>query len=170
MADNSKKLSGVMVKIIIDIVILVIGIVLLAVPNAAMQTITIILGIILLAYGGITLCIVLYKKDGRSPLVAIICIVLGILLLVFSGVFANTVLPFVIGIWMLIMGIVGLASAKHVGKVPMVMSIVAIALGVIILIGVFVGANVLAVLLGVCMLIYGISSIIDFIAVKGANN
>jgi uncharacterized membrane protein HdeD (DUF308 family) len=167
MAGDAKKLCRNALKMVIDVVILIIGIVLLAVPNVAMQTITVILGIVLLAYGGITTFLIFYKKDGRSPVVPIIFIVIGVLLLIFSNLFANTILPFAIGVWMLVMGIVSLAGSRGMGKLPMIMSVIAIVLGVIILIGVFVGANIMAVLLGVCMLIYGVTAVIDFIAMRG---
>ena len=167
MADDSRKLSGKVVKGIVDVIILILGIVLLAVPNATMQAIIIIIGIIALAYGGIALFIFLYNKDGRNSVPAVICVVLGILLLVFSNTFANTVLPFIIGAWMLVMGIIGLAGTRKTESLSLILTITSVILGIIIIIGVFAGANIIAPLLGVCMIIYGIAAIIGLFTARG---
>ncbi len=166
-STNQKAISGKTLKIIVDVIILIIGIILIAAPNQSLSVITMILGIVLIGYGVISVIINASKgtKDGIA--ISIVCAVLGAVLLIFNSAFANTVLPFVIGAWMLIMGIVNVSISHKLGLslVNMVLSIVAIVVGIIILIGVFVGHNTLGVLLGVCMLVYGIAQVINLIAI-----
>ena len=163
--DSSKGFSGNTFKIIIDIILLILGIIMIVAPNATMQVITIILGIILIGYGAISIIISISRGTHIGLLVPIICVVLGVILLVFSNIFANTVLPFVIGVWMVVMGIMNLSIARksNLSVVNTVLSAAAIVLGIIILIGVFVGHQTFGVMLGIAMLIYGIVEIVNWI-------
>ncbi|MDL2238245.1 DUF308 domain-containing protein [Christensenellaceae bacterium OttesenSCG-928-K19] len=180
--EKKKAISGDTFKLIVNIVILVLGIILIAQPNAAMQAIVIILGIILTAFGAIAVAVFAVKRskgtdDGSNILTPVICLILGIVLLVFNSFFANILLPLVIAIWMLVIGIMNLVSAgslKGAGagswRVTMIMALGAIVLGIITLVGVFAGGNVVGVLLGVCMLLFGILSIINWAAMQSARS
>ena len=169
--DNTDKakMSGAF-RMIVNIIILILGIVLIAVPNEAMQGITIILGIALLVYAGISIAMFYNLKakgvDGPSLVLPIIWLVVGILMLVFSNFFANYLLPIVIGIWMIVMGAMSLGGA--VTALAKILTVIAIVLGVIIIVAALAGANLVGVLLGICMLIYGIVSLMQWIAVKAS--
>jgi uncharacterized membrane protein HdeD (DUF308 family) len=162
---SSNPFSNKVFRVIVDIIILILGIVMIAVPNATLRGITIVLGIVLLGYGAISMIAAVSRGEESGLAGPVVCAVLGILLLVFSGVFANTVLPFAIGVWMLVLGVINLTGARRAGlsAVNTVLCAAAIVIGVIILIGVFVGHNTLGTLLGVCMLVYGVAAVVNWI-------
>lgn len=164
--DRTGAFSGRIFKIIIDIIILILGIVLIAMPNQSLAAITIVIGIVLIGYGAISIIISIVRRMHAGILLPIICAAVGIILLVFNQLFANTVLPFIIGLWMLIMGIInfGVARRASLSVANVILSLVAVVLGIIILIGVFVGHNTFSTMLGVSMLIYGVASIINTIS------
>lgn len=175
---NEKALSNDAFKMIVNVVILILGIILIAAPTVAMQVIITILGIILLAYAIISIVVNVSRKskglESQSIGWPVVWLIVGILLLVFNGAFANVILPLVIGVWAIVMGFMNLASSlriKGMGgsfMVSLILSIIAIVLGIIIIIGIFTAANVVGTLLGVCMLIYGIVSIVNWIANSAA--
>ncbi len=174
-SSSNKKISNDTMQLIISIVILVLGVILITSPDQAMSGITIVIGIILLAYGGISVAIGINKKDkgeSVSLVLPIVAIVAGILLLVFNNLFANTILPFIIGAWAVITGVINLVTAGQIKVVAptqcrMVMftGLVALVVGLIILIGVFVsGENAFGILIGICMVIYSAVSIFSWFA------
>ncbi|HBU12759.1 MAG TPA: hypothetical protein DEB31_08575 [Clostridiales bacterium] len=171
--ENRRTFSGDTFKLIVNIVLLVFGLILIARPTEAMQGIVIVLGVILLVVGGVMMAVHIVKRqrgsEAGSLTAPVIGVILGIILLIFNGFFANILLPLVIGIWILIVGIMNLYAStalKHAGgsfwKVSTVLALAAVALGIIMLIGVFAGGNVVGVLLGVCMLLFGIISIVHW--------
>ena len=165
------------IRLILSIVLLVIGIILLAAPQAAMVGIVILIGIVMLAYSVITIFMTISKRnkgEDATFTIPVIVLVIGILLLVFRDGVANVLLPVIIGIWAIITGIMSImdaSSLKQAGsvswKVPTITGIAALVLGVIILIGIAT-TNVVGILLGVCLLIYGIISIVEWIVVSTA--
>ena len=165
------------IRLILSIVLLVIGVILLAAPEAAMIGIVILIGIVMLAYSVITILMTISRRSkGESAVftIPVIVLIIGILLLVFRDGVANVLLPIIIGIWAIITGVMSLmdaSSLKHMGsvswRVPTITGIAALVLGIIILIGI-AATNVLGILLGVCLLIYGITSIVEWIVVATA--
>ncbi|MEA4853210.1 MAG: DUF308 domain-containing protein [Christensenella sp.] len=175
MSDTWK--SKDMIRLILSIVLLVIGIILLAAPQAAMIGIVILIGVVMLVYSGVTIIMTISKRNkGEHALftIPIIVLIIGILLLVFRDGVANVLLPIIIGIWAIVTGIMSIidaSSLKHMGssswKVPTITGVAALALGIIMLIGI-AATNVVGILLGVCLLIYGIITIVEWIVVATA--
>lgn len=164
---DDKAVSSGNFSLIVNIIILAIGIVLIAIPNAVLSTVTLILGIVLIGYGGITLATIIGKKTGANILIPVLCLALGVILIIFNNFFANTALPFVIGIWMIIMGIMSLVRAVghrdvSAWKLSLILSLAALVLGIIILAGIATGSNALGVILGIAMVIYGAVAIINW--------
>ena len=175
MSDTWK--SKETIRLVLSIVLLVIGIILLAAPQAAMVGIVILIGVVMLAYSVIAIFMNISKRnkgEASSFAVPIVVLIIGILLLIFRDGVANVRLPIIIGIWAIVTGIMSLSDAstlKHAGspswRVPTITGIAALVLGVIILIGIAT-TNVVGILLGVCLLIYGIISIVEWIVVATA--
>ena len=179
---DRKNLSGDTFRLIVNIVILVLGLILIARPNEAMQGIVIILGIILLVYGVCFVLFDIYKnRKGESSsgiLIPVICLIIGIILLVFNSFFASILLPLVIGVWMIVMGIMYLISTGALKSarasswgLSLGVALAAVILGIITIIGIFVNdedVNVVGTLLGVCMMLFGIASVINWAAIYSA--
>ena len=104
--------SREMIRLILSIVLLIIGLILLGAPTFAMEVIVVIIGIVVLAYGVIQLLINLSKRnrgDANAGLaIPVIAIIIGILLIIFRGGVANVILPFIIGVWAVITGVMSL--------------------------------------------------------------
>ena len=165
--NNEKRLSADAVKIIVGLIILVTGMVLWFVPGADMVIIVWVIGIIMLAYGVIATIVVVRKKDGSKPVLPIVCAVFGALLLVFCTFIGHTVLPFVIGAWMIVMGVLDLLGAqKTEGNLRKILGIASLVLGIIVLICLFAVKDTQATAAIICMLVFGVVAIVDFFAVR----
>lgn len=177
--DQKKTISNDVFRLVIDIVLLVLGIILIAEPAGAMVGIVTVLGVILVVAGAVFIVIDIVKRNKGSVtkgiLLPLICLVIGIILLIFNAFFANWLLPFVIGVWILIMGIIYFSSSITLKKagarswaVSLVVSVASIVLGVLILVGVFAGENILGLMIGISMVIYGILALINWFVVYSA--
>lgn len=177
--NNDSWKSKEMIRLIASIALLVIGLILLAAPTVAMTVIVVIIGVVALAGGIIQLLLNLSKRrngDANAGVaLPVVAIIIGILLIVFRGGVANVLLPFVIGIWALVTGIMSLIEASHIKhfsmsawRMAMVSGLVELALGIIMIAGVIAGGNALGILLGVCLTIYGIISIVEWGVVASA--
>ncbi|WP_066685506.1 DUF308 domain-containing protein [Christensenella intestinihominis] len=171
--------SREMIRLILSIVLLIIGLILLGAPTFAMEVIVVIIGIVVLAYGIIQLLINLSKRnrgDANAGLaIPVIAIIIGILLIVFRGGVANVILPFIIGVWAIITGVMSLMEASQVKdfstgawKVALISGLAELVLGIIMIVGIIAGSNALGILLGVCLTIYGILSIVEWGIVASA--
>ena len=165
--------SREMIRLILSIVLLIIGLILLGAPTFAMEVIVVIIGVVVLAYGVIQLLINLSKRNtgdaNAGVAVPVIAIIIGVLLIIFRGGVANVVLPFIIGVWALVTGIMSMIEASHVKdystgawKVALISGLAELALGIIMIAGIIAGGNALGILLGVCLTIYGIISIVEW--------
>ena len=109
--------SKEMIRLILSIVLLAIGIILLMAPNTAMAVIVVIIGVVVLAYGVIQLFTNISRRNrgdaNASYVVPIIAIIVGILLIIFRDGIANIILPFIIGVWAIITGIMSLMAVSY---------------------------------------------------------
>ena len=178
--DSSSWKSKEMIRLILSIVLLVIGIILLCAPQYSMPVIVLVIGVVVLVYGVIQLLLDLrHRKAGVTTdvmAIPVISIVVGILLIIFRDGVANYILPIIIGAWAVITGIMSMLDGSHVKeyskgawKTALISGIIELALGIVIIIGVIAGGNVLGVLLGICLTIYGILSIVGWGTVASAS-
>lgn len=157
--------------LILNIILLLISFVLIFNPADGMEAILLVLGLVMIVYGAIVIIsnVRVGTESNTSVVVPIVLLVLGILLIIFRGPTANVVLPLIIGVWAIVWGIVSLMDGmkvRHAGggtwRPIVFMSLASIALGVIMLIGMAVGGNVIGTLVGVCLLIYAIINIVQW--------
>lgn len=171
--------SKEMIRLILSIVLLIIGLIMLAAPTVAMEVIVIIIGVVLLGFGVIQLLINISKRQkGSSDVmltVPIIAIVAGILLIVFRGGVANFLLPFIIAVWAIITGVMSLMESSDIkdrnpvaAKTAVFSGLAELALGIIMIVGIIAGSNAVGVLVGVCLTIYGVISIVEWGIVASA--
>lgn len=171
--ESSSWKSKEMVRLIMSVILLVIGLIMLAAPMVAMEIIVMIIGIVLLVYGVVQLLINIPRRNNGDSnagiAMPVVAIIIGILLIVFRGGFANTILPFVIGIWAIVTGFMTMAEASEVKhynagawKAALITGIVQFVVGIILIVGVFTATGILGTLLGVCLTIYGILSIVEW--------
>ncbi len=171
--------SREMIRLILSIVLLVIGLIMLGAPAVAMEVIVIIIGIVLLVFGAVQVLISVFKRrSGEASanlVVPVIAIIVGILLIVFRGGVANFLLPFIIGIWALITGVMSMMESTDLkdrnpaaAKTAIFSGIAEIVLGIVMIVGIIAGSNAVGIIIGVCLTIYGIISIIEWGIVASA--
>lgn len=158
-------------NLIMGIILFIIGIALLANPVGGMEVIVLILGIIMIAYGVITIISNYSKRTENTGVfgaytIPVIVAILGILLIVFRGPTAGIVLPLIIGIWMIVNGVISLTTAPNSSLASKILSIIMIILGVIVLICMAAGANFLGTLLGIFLIIFGIITVVQWFSGK----
>lgn len=160
-------------KMIINVLLLILGIIFLAQPQQALTGVSIALGILLIIYGAIVIALNEVRKargESYNGIVwPIIWLVLGILLLVFASSVAGWLMPLVIGAWMIVLGVMNLRSSHkihqaggHGGTVATILAIAEIILGVLSICSIANGGAGLGIMIGVCMLVYGVCSIISW--------
>lgn len=181
--NNNSSISSGSVKMIINILILILGIIFISNPSAALQGVTITLGILLIVYGGIMIGLHEIKRSKGEPTPAlgwpILWMIVGILLLVFVRQASAWLLPLVVGVWILILGFMNLHTSHQIrsmgGKtatIALILAIAEIILGIISLVSMAFQGTALGIMIGICMLIYGIASIvswaINYLAMRNA--
>lgn len=171
--------SREMIRLILSIALLVIGLIMLGAPAVAMEVIVVIIGIVLLVYGAVQVLISVFKRrSGEASVnlvVPVIAIIIGILLIVFRGGVANFLLPFIISIWALITGVMSMMESTDLkdrnpaaAKTAVFSGIAEIVLGIVMIVGIIAGSNAVGVIIGVCLTIYGIISIVEWGIVASA--
>lgn len=173
MNNNSNVVTSGSVRMIINILILILGIIFIANPAAALQGVTITLGILLVVYGGIMIALHEIKRGkGETPPALgwpIVWMIVGVLLLVFVNSASKWLLPLVIGAWMIVLGLMNLRTAHQIrlagGKshtFALIVAIAEIVLGILALVSMAYSGYALGVMIGICMVIYGVASIISW--------
>lgn len=177
--NTSSWKSKEMIRLILSIVLLIIGLIMLAAPTIAMEVIVIIIGIVLLGFGVIQLLMNIPKRRNGdanvSVAIPVIAIIVGILLIIFRGGIANFILPFIIGIWAIITGVMSLMESSELkdyspgaGKTALFTGLAELVLGIVMIVGIIAGSNAIGIIIGVCLTIYGIISIIEWGVVASA--
>ena len=160
-------------RMIINVLLLILGLVFLASPNTALQGVTIALGILLIIYGGITIAMREIKKarggEHGSLTWPIVWLAVGILLLIFTRQAAGWLMPLIVGIWMIVLGILNLRNSRQIhavggktGPLAIILAIAEIILGVLSICSMWSGGTALGIMIGVCMLLYGVCSIVSW--------
>lgn len=173
MNNNSNVVSSGSVRMIINILILILGIIFIASPGAALQGVTITLGILLVVYGGIMIAIHEIKRGkGETPPALgwpIVWMIVGVLLLIFVNSASRWLLPLVIGAWMIVLGLMNLRTAHEIRRTggkshtfALIVAVAEIVLGILSLISMAHYPSMMGTLIGICMVIYGVASIISW--------
>lgn len=161
-------------KMIINVLLLILGIIFIAAPTQALTGVAITLGIVLIIYGGLVIAMNEVRKargqSYNSIVWPIIWLVLGILLLIFAGSVAGWLMPLIIGAWMIVLGIMNLRSSHrihqagggHRATFATVLAIAEIILGILSICSIANGGAGLGIMIGICMLIYGICAIVSW--------
>lgn len=151
-------------QLILNLAILIFGIIFIANPRSALVGITVTAGILLLIYGAYTCVQFAMGKPTIALGWSIVLIIVGILLLVFAGPASRWLLPLVVGLWFLWAGISALAKArKSAGPVEnrtIAIATIEIVLGVLVLVCMSFSGWLMGLMIGICMLIYGATSLI----------
>lgn len=158
-------------ELFLGLACLIIGIVILFHPQIVMNTLVMIIGITILVYGALLL-IQHFVCQGTgdmigivSPVIYILC---GVLLIVFSNTIVGTILPFIIGLWMVIMGALGVSTSYQLKSAgfpkwwfPLINAGISLLLGIIILFYRDIVPATFGILVGIYLVIFGIFKIFE---------
>ena len=152
--------------IILSLLLFVVGICLLFWSDEVIKVVTILLGSIFILYG-IRAIIKYYKLEPRSILllsIGIISIVIGIILLFRQNIISE-IISFIVGIFIIISSIGSLTNAlefrNHNYMIGIGLSITGIIIGILCIIGKLLIPNIVLQFMGVLLIIYSVTSIIN---------
>ena len=168
-----KKMN--MTSIIFSILFILIDAFLLARPEDAIHLVSYALGIILALWGLIS--IVQFFTDRESQNYLEFSFILGVFMFIFGIIIIvkpNTVasiIPLLLGIWMLINGVTKLSYALTLNKnknaaSSIIISILIIVLGILLVFNPFAGAKTLVQILGVTIIIYSVLDLAECFAIR----
>lgn len=168
-----KKMN--MTSIIFSVIFILIGTFLLARPEDAIHLVSYALGIILALWGIISIVQFFTDKESQNYLefsfiLGVFMFIFGIIILVKPNTIAS-IIPLLLGIWMLINGVTKLSYALTLNKnknaaSSIIISILIIVLGILLVFNPFAGAKTLVQILGVSIIVYSVLDLVECFAIR----
>lgn len=174
MKDIEKSIRGFFLKnIFVSVMLLILGIVLMALPEISSMVFAYCVGIILITNG---ICYLLDRSSRilfYDPiLMGLMSLIFGVLIFVNPDIF-NTIVPILLGIWFLVLGIVKIEIASIINDVGakgwgciIATSILAVFSGIFLMLCPKFGGIVVVYLMGLLIVIYSVSDIFNYILIK----
>jgi len=166
-----KKMS--IVSIIFSILFIAIGIFLLLKPETAINIICYVLGVLLILWGVVSMIQFFSDKTSESYLsisfiFGAFMFIFGLIILIKPEIIAS-IIPLLLGIWMLINGVTKLSYSLTINKlsnatVSIIGSILIIILGVLLIFNPFAGAKSLVQIIGISFIVYSVIDLAESIA------
>ncbi len=163
--------------ILISALYVVLGVVLIAWPTTSVKLICYGLGLAMLVLG-ITHCVIYFTKDNLQGflqmdlVIGIICLAFGLFILLNPG-FLGSVLPFAMGIILLLGAVVKLQSAINMKRllyrrwyVALICALVIGALGIVLLCNVFQEEKQMILYVGICLILDGLTNLISLVCIQ----
>ncbi|HIR77064.1 MAG TPA: DUF308 domain-containing protein [Candidatus Choladousia intestinipullorum] len=163
--------------ILISALYVVLGIVLLAWPSTSLRMICYGLGFVMIVLG-ITYGIIYFTKENLAGflqmdlVIGIVCLAFGVFILL-NPTFLATVLPFAMGIILLLGAIVKIQSAVNMRRLRftrwyavLICALVIIALGIILLCNPFEKERHMILYIGICLILDGMTNLVTLIFIQ----
>ena len=162
-------------SVVFSIILCLIGIFLLSKPEVTLHAISYVIGILLIVWGIIPIITFITNKEKESYLeFSFICGVFsclfGIIIMINPNIIGS-IIPFLIGTWMIINGIIKLSYSITLNKesnatISIMISIIILICGLLLIFNPFGGAVVLTKLIGVFTIIYSLLDLIECFTLK----
>ena len=162
-------------SVVFSIMLCLIGIFLLSKPEVTLHAISYVIGILLIVWGIIPIITFITNKEKESYLeFSFICGVFsclfGIIIMINPNIIGS-IIPFLIGTWMIINGIIKLSYSITLNKesnatISIMISIIILICGLLLIFNPFGGAVVLTKLIGVFTIIYSLLDLIECFTLK----
>lgn len=163
--------------ILISALYVVLGAVLLVWPDTSMKMICYGLGFVMVVLG-ITYAIIYFTKDNLAGflqmdlVIGIICLAFGIFILL-NPTFLSTVLPFAMGIILLLGAVVKIQSAFNMKRLNftkwylvLIVALIIVALGIVLLCNPFTEERYMILYIGICLILDGMTNLISLICIQ----
>ncbi len=162
-------------SVVFSIILCLIGIFLLSKPEVTLHAISYVIGIILIVWGIIPIITFITNKEKESYLeFSFICGVFsclfGIIIMINPNIIGS-IIPFLVGTWMIINGIIKLSYSITLNKesnatISIMISIIILICGLLLIFNPFGGAVVLTKLIGIFTIIYSLLDLIECFTLK----
>lgn len=163
-------------SIILSVLFILIGAFLLARPEDAIHLVSYALGIILIVWGIISIVQFFTDKESENYLevgfiIGVFIFIFGLIIIIKPNVVAS-IIPLLLGIWMLINGVTKLSYALTLNKIrsaagSIIISLLIVILGILLIFNPFEGAKTLVQILGVSIIIYSVLDVVECFVIKG---
>jgi uncharacterized membrane protein HdeD (DUF308 family) len=163
--------------ILVSALYIVLGIVLLAWPTTSVQMICYGLGLAMIVMG-LTYGIIFFTKENLSGflqmdlVIGIVCLASGIFLLL-NPTFFQSILPFAMGIVLLLGAIVKIQSSINMKRLKfgkwylvLICALLLIVLGIILLCNVLPDERYIVLYIGICLIFDGLTNLISLICIQ----
>lgn len=166
-------------SIIFSIVLILIGLFLLINPETTLHAISYVIGIGLIVWGLVPTIQALSNKENESYMqigliLGVFAILFGIFV-VLTPNFIGSIIPFVLGIWMIINGIIKLSYSVTLNKNSnatnaIIISLVITVCGLILVFNPFGGAKFMTQILGISLIVYSVLDLVECFTLKQTMN
>ena len=175
---DSKLKSMFRTSIIVSLALILIGIFLIVYPETTLSFLSYGAGIILLVTGLIPTINFFISKENQkyldiSFLFGIVCIIVGIVIIINPKI-VGSIVPLLIGIWMIINGVIKLYYSILVNKViksiaSIIVALFILACGLLLVLNPFSGAVALTVIIGIFLVVYSLLDLAECIIIYISN-
>lgn len=167
---NIKLKSMFKTSIMVSILLILIGIFLLLNPETTLYVLSYIIGFLLIVFGLIPIISFFSNKENQNYLefsfiVGVFSFILG-LIVVIKPTLIGSIIPLMIGIWMIINGVIKLFYALSINRQSkatssIILSFVIIICGLILIFNPFEGAVLITKVIGISIIIYSLLDLIE---------
>jgi len=173
MREFAKRVFGF--SLFVSIIFLILGIFLVFRTEGTINLISSIIGVLLLANGGITLINYFRNQEHSYPIELIygILVVIAGFVLILNPIAIVSVLPFVLGVYFIISGAMKLKYVLDIknnkSSMPiysLIISILMIVCGILFVINPFSGAIAITQAIGIFLMVYSILDIINYFCIR----
>ncbi len=162
-------------SIIFSVVLILVGLFLLIKPETTLHAISYFIGIALIIWGLIPIIGFFSNKENKNYLefsfiLGVFALIFGIIIMINPDIIGS-IIPLLIGIWMVINGVTKLYYSLTINKVSsatisIIISLVILVCGLILIFNPFKGAILLTKVIGISVIIYSILDLIECYTLK----
>lgn len=162
-------------SIIFSIILFLVGLFLLMKPETTLHAISYFVGIVLIIWGIVPIITFFANKDKENYLefsfiVGVFALVFGIIVMLNPNIIGS-IIPLMVGIWMIINGITKLYYALNINKeskasISIIISVIILICGLLLIFNPFGGAVMLTKLIGIFVIVYSILDLIECYTLK----
>ena len=157
-------------SVVFSIVLFLLGVFLLVQPETTLNVVSYTIGTFLIVWGIIPVLTFLSNKDNNkylevSFIIGVFALIIGIVIMLNPKLIVS-IIPFVIGVWMVINGITKLSYSLSLNKEndarnSIILSILILVCGIILVFNPFSGAVVLTQVIGISVIMYALIDLAD---------
>ena len=163
-------------SMIFSIILFFIGLFLVIKASTTLHAISYIIGVMLILWGVLQLITSMTSKEKESNylsgmfILGVFSLIIGIVVIINPEIIGS-IIPFVIGIWMVINGVTKLYYAISISKIQkstpaIVISLIILACGIFLIANPFKGAEILTQIIGASIMVYSVLDIVECFTLK----